>query len=215
MSSSPTVNFKVVLLGEGRVGKTCLTLRYVQNEFSSLQESTLQATFLEKKINFGKRPVKLVIWDTAGQERFRALGPIYYRESNGALLVYDITDRESFTKVRDWVKELRKIVGQDISIMIVGNKIDLEKQRQVEEKDATEYAKSVGAQHFLCSAKTGKNVEMAFIELTKAMIKRYDEERGGTQTGGDNSQGNSNPVGSSRTVSIAPEEDTKNNSSCC
>lgn len=72
-----------------------------------------------------------MIWDTAGQERFHALGPIYYRDANGALLVYDITDRDSFTKVRNWVKELRKIVGKNIVLVIAGNKSDLEKQRQV------------------------------------------------------------------------------------
>ena len=88
----------VVLLGEGRVGKTCLCLRYVQNSFSAEQESTIQATFLERRLTIGRRSVVLNIWDTAGQERFHALGPIYYRDSHGALLVYDITDRDSFTK---------------------------------------------------------------------------------------------------------------------
>lgn len=94
----------VVLLGEGRVGKTCLCLRYCSGVFSDGQESTIQATYLDKRLNVGKRSVKLMIWDTAGQERFHALGPIYYRDAQGALLVYDITDRDSFTKVRVWVK---------------------------------------------------------------------------------------------------------------
>jgi Ras-related protein Rab-21 len=100
--------FKVVLLGEGRVGKTCITVRYVKNAFNDQQESTIQATYLDRRLNVGKQSVKLMIWDTAGQERFHALGPIYYRDAQGALLVYDITDRDSFTKVRHWVKELRK-----------------------------------------------------------------------------------------------------------
>ena len=118
----------VVLLGEGRVGKTCLCLRYVNNTFSSEQESTIQATYLEKRLNVGQRAVTLNIWDTAGQERFHALGPIYYRDSHGAVLVYDITDRDSFTKVRHWVKELRKIVGQAIVLVIAGNKADMPPQ---------------------------------------------------------------------------------------
>ena len=79
----------------------------------------------------GKR-VNLSIWDTAGQERFHALGPIYYRDANGAVLVYDITDADSFTKVKTWIKELRKMLGNDISLAIAGNKIDLEKQRHVD-----------------------------------------------------------------------------------
>ena len=117
-----------MLLGEGRVGKTCLCLRYVNGTFSSEQESTIQATYLEKRLNVGKRAVTLNIWDTAGQERFHALGPIYYRDSHGAVLVYDITDRDSFTKVRHWVKELRKIVGQAIVLVIAGNKADMPPQ---------------------------------------------------------------------------------------
>jgi Ras-related protein Rab-21 len=115
-----------------------------------------------------------MIWDTAGQERFHALGPIYYRDANGALLVYDITDRDSFTKVRHWVKELRNVVGKKIVLLIVGNKMDLEKQRQVNDEEAKEYAASVGAIHMTCSAKTNKGVEEAFLELTKGMLTPFE-----------------------------------------
>lgn len=169
-AAAAPVAFKIVLLGEGRVGKTSLCLQYVENKFSPKQESTIQATYLDKRINVGNQSVKLMIWDTAGQERFHALGPIYYRDANGALLVYDITDRDSFTKVRNWVKELRKIVGQDIVLIIAGNKIDLEKKRQVDESEALAYAESVGAQHIYTSAKTGKGVDEVFLTLTKGML---------------------------------------------
>jgi len=172
--------FKVVLLGEGRVGKTCLCLRYVRGSFSDSQESTIQATYLDKRLNVGKKSVKLMIWDTAGQERFHALGPIYYREANGALLVYDITDRDSFSKVRNWVKELRKIVGKDIILLIAGNKSDLAKHRQVSDEDAEKFAASVGASHMVCSAKTGKNVEELFLELTKGMLQQQEKDGGTT-----------------------------------
>ena len=97
-----------------------------------------QASYLDKRVSVGTTNAQLSVWDTAGQERFHALGPIYYRDADGALLVYDITDAESFTKVRKWVKELRKIVGEGISIVIAGNKIDLERNRQVNEKEALE-----------------------------------------------------------------------------
>lgn len=194
--------YKVVLLGEGRVGKTSLCLQYVENKFSSKQVSTIQATYLEKRINLGKRSVKLMIWDTAGQERFHALGPIYYRDANGALLVYDITDRDSFTKVRNWVKELRKIVGKDIVLVIAGNKIDLEKKRQVNEREAVEYAKSVGAQHMLTSAKTGKGVEATFLAITKQMLKQ--------------NSGRSAAHGSSRnSVQIVDTADKDDSGGCC
>merc|ERR1712142_1118461 len=143
--------FKVVLLGEGCVGKTSVVVRYVQNSFNDKHLTTLQASFLTKKLNIAGKRVELAIWDTAGQERFHALGPIYYRDSNGAVLVYDITDEDSFYKVQCWVRELRKMLGNDISLVIAGNKIDLEKQRHVSHQQAEEYAQSVGATHFSSS----------------------------------------------------------------
>ena len=125
MTSEP--NFKVVLLGEGCVGKTSLALRFVEDTFSEKHVTTLQASFLSKKIiRKGKKIAGLSIWDTAGQERFHALGPIYYRDADGAVLVYDITDGDSFGKARNWVRELRKMLGQDIKIVLAGNKIDLD-----------------------------------------------------------------------------------------
>ena len=124
------------LLGEGRVGKTSILLRYTKGEYNDRQISTLQASYLDKRVQVGSTNVQLSIWDTAGQERFHALGPIYYRDASGALLVYDITDAESFNKVKNWVKELRKIVGSEITIIIAGNKIDLEKNRNVDEAEA-------------------------------------------------------------------------------
>jgi Ras-related protein Rab-21 len=96
--------FKVVLLGEGRVGKTSILLRYTKGEYSDRQVSTLQASYLDKRVSIGRSAEQLSIWDTAGQERFHALGPIYYRDASGALLVDDITDAESFNKVKNWVK---------------------------------------------------------------------------------------------------------------
>merc|ERR1719478_735740 len=141
--------------------------------------STLQASYLDKNITLGTQNAKLSIWDTAGQERFHALGPLYYRDANGALLVYDITDAESFERVGRWVKELRKIVGPDIAIVIAGNKCDLEKQRNVDHEEAVKYAESVGAQHFLTSAKQNKNLDKVFVELTKRMLKSSAGGAGG------------------------------------
>jgi Ras-related protein Rab-21 len=168
--------FKVVLLGEGRVGKTSILLRYIKGEYSDRQTSTLQASYLDKKIKVGTEQVHLNIWDTAGQERFHALGPIYYRDADGALLVYDITDAESFVKVKKWVRELRKIVGNDIAIAIAGNKCDLEKNRNVDEEEAKKYALSVGAHHFNTSAKTNKGLDDVFGELGSKMIERKNSQ---------------------------------------
>eukprot|EP00483_Globobulimina_turgida_P002776 UN02781 len=164
--------FKVVLLGEGRVGKTSILLRYINNSFSEKQTSTFQASYQEKILNIGNNSVSLAIWDTAGQERFHALAPIYYRDSNAAILTFDITDKTSFQKVQHWIEELRKIVGQDIVIVICANKIDLESQRQVDQYDVNSYAASVGATVLGTSAKSGKGVHELFLELTKTLLKQ-------------------------------------------
>ncbi|KAM8980269.1 ras-related protein Rab-21 isoform 2-T2 [Sarcophilus harrisii] len=150
-SSGRAYSFKVVLLGEGCVGKTSLVLRYCENKFNDKHITTLQ--------------------DTAGQERFHALGPIYYRDSNGAILVYDITDEDSFQKVKNWVKELRKMLGNEICLCIVGNKIDLEKERHVSVQEAEMYSESVGAKHYHTSAKQNKGIEELFLDLCKRMIE--------------------------------------------
>ncbi|XP_076657809.1 RAS oncogene family member Rab21 [Halictus rubicundus] len=168
-------NFKVVLLGEGCVGKTSVALRYVEDKFNDRHISTLQASFLNKKLTINGKKVNLAIWDTAGQEKFHALGPIYYRMSNGAILVYDITDEDTFQKVKNWVKELKKMLGSEISLAIAGNKMDLEKDRSVAIEEAEEYAKQVGAMHFHTSAKLNQNIEEMFLDLTRRMIQHADE----------------------------------------
>ncbi|XP_070532908.1 ras-related protein Rab-21-like [Ptychodera flava] len=180
--SAKSYNFKVVLLGEGCVGKTSVVLRYVENKFNEKHISTLQASFLTKKLNIGGKRVNIAIWDTAGQERFHALGPIYYRDSNGAILTYDITDEDSFQKVKNWVKELKKMLGNDICLCIAGNKIDLEKDRNVPVAEAEAYAASVGAKHFHTTAKLNKGIEEMFLDLSKRMIERQSEESRGTSS---------------------------------
>uniref|UniRef100_A0AAZ3QV71 Ras-related protein Rab-21 n=1 Tax=Oncorhynchus tshawytscha TaxID=74940 RepID=A0AAZ3QV71_ONCTS len=189
-AGNKTYSFKVVLLGEGCVGKTSLVLRYCENKFNDKHITTLQASFLTKKLNItGKRAsfltkklnitgkrVNLAIWDTAGQERFHALGPIYYRDSNGAILVYDITDEDSFQKVKNWVKELRKMLGNEICLCIVGNKVDLEKERHVSVEEAEGYAESVGAKHYHTSAKLNKGIEELFLDLCKRMMETAQAE---------------------------------------
>ncbi|KAH9506471.1 RAS oncogene family member Rab21 [Dermatophagoides farinae] len=168
--------FKIVLLGEGCVGKTSLVLRYVENKFSETNQSTLQASFLTKNIFVQNMPITLNIWDTAGQERFHAVGPLYYRDSNGALLVYDVTDPDSLAKVKVWIKELRKVLGNDVCIAIIGNKIDLlsglerDQMNNVLIAEAQSYATTAGATHYCTSAKTNYGIDDVFLNLTKQMI---------------------------------------------
>lgn len=159
------------------MGKTSILLRYIKGEYDEKQVSTLQASYLDKRLVVDNARVQLSLWDTAGQERFHALGPIYYRDADGALLVYDITDEESFRKVRTWVRELRRIVGDDIDICIAGNKVDLHRNRKVDEEDAKRYAASVGATHFNTSAKLNRGLEDVFVDLTKRMLARKGSKK--------------------------------------
>eukprot|EP01086_Lenisia_limosa_P013932 TRINITY_DN4366_c0_g1_i1.p1 TRINITY_DN4366_c0_g1~~TRINITY_DN4366_c0_g1_i1.p1 ORF type:complete len:199 (-),score=27.40 TRINITY_DN4366_c0_g1_i1:112-708(-) len=164
--------YKVVLLGEGCVGKTSLVMRYVSNTFNEKHITTIQALFVPKRLNLDGQSMTMNIWDTAGQEKYHALGPIYYRDADGAVLVYDITDVDSFNKVQTWVKELRKMLGKDIELIIAGNKSDMEKNRNVTLAEAEAYAASVGARHYSTSAKHDTGVSDMFLELLKTMAQK-------------------------------------------
>ncbi|XP_078446703.1 uncharacterized protein LOC144715627 isoform X3 [Wolffia australiana] len=133
---SSNLNFKLVLLGDGRVGKTSLVLKYVSNVFSEKQEATIQASYLAKRLVIEGVPITLAVWDTAGQERFHALGPIYYRDADAALLVYDITDMDSFIRVRKWVKELQQMASKPIVMAIAANKSDLVRENKFDLHEA-------------------------------------------------------------------------------
>ncbi|XP_066504623.1 ras-related protein Rab-21-like [Hoplias malabaricus] len=205
-------SFKVVMLGEGCVGKTSVILRYCENKFYSKHITTLQASFFTKKLNISGTRVNLSIWDTAGQERFHALGPIYYRESNGAVLLYDITDEDSFQKIKLWVKELRRILGNEVCLCIVGNKTDLDKDRNVSAEEAERYAETVGAQHFQTSAKLNTGISELFLSLCRRMMDvAVADERSRTDSSLHKGQ-------SRRTLNIVdaePGEPTATSSSCC
>lgn len=170
-----SINFKLVLLGDGRVGKTSLVLRYVNNVFSDKQTATIQASYLSKRLNFDGQAVTLAIWDTAGQERFHALGPIYYRDADAALLVYDLMDKDSFDRVKSWVKELRKMAQKNIVMTIVANKSDMDKQRKVDLQESESYAKSIGASHFVTSAKLNTGIEDVFQDVAQRLMKERKE----------------------------------------
>eukprot|EP01130_Rhizamoeba_saxonica_P016720 TRINITY_DN777_c0_g2_i1.p1 TRINITY_DN777_c0_g2~~TRINITY_DN777_c0_g2_i1.p1 ORF type:complete len:216 (+),score=41.37 TRINITY_DN777_c0_g2_i1:45-692(+) len=182
---SATKQYKIVLLGEGSVGKTSIFKRCTDSEFPKHHETTIQAAFEVIPINLpnGDR-VEIALWDTAGQERFHSLGHLYYRDSDGAILVYDITDSNSFTRVQTWVKELRLIVGENITLVIVGNKIDLERNRAVPESTALEYAQSIGSTHFYTSAAQNIRVKEMFQELTRMiLLKNKDDDSVEDDTG--------------------------------
>lgn len=170
--SATSKTIKIVLLGEGRVGKTSVALRFVHNTFNHTQQATLQASFLTKQVTACGQQVELAIWDTAGQERFHALGPIYYRDAQAALLVYDITDANSFTRVQTWVQELKQMVGPSIVIAIAANKQDLLKLQTVSAAESEAYATSITALHVGTSAKTGAGLEDIFQAIADQVVAK-------------------------------------------
>ena len=164
--------FKVVMLGEGRVGKTSLLHRYLKASFDDDCASTVKATmYASTKMEVDGRVVDVAIWDTAGQEKYHALGPIYYRDAHGAVLVYDITDKDSFSKVRVWLKELHQVVGDNIAVCVVGNKTDLERDRKVKKEEADAFCQEQGILHYQCSAKLGLKVSDAFHAVARRIVE--------------------------------------------
>ena len=163
------MSYKVVFLGEGRVGKTSIGKRWVEGKFEAGTRSTVSAAFFQKKVQFGTKSFDIQLWDTAGQEEFHSLAPIYYKDAQAAILVYSVIDSKSFERMQQWKKELHASRGDAIKIVICGNKIDLQSQRCVKIEDAENVAKQFGAQHFEVSAKTGEGIETMFLHLTEIL----------------------------------------------
>jgi small GTP-binding protein len=163
-------SFKAVLLGEGRVGKTSIGLKYTQGTFDPRRASTVQAGFYSKKVETSQGMIELNLWDTAGQEEYHAVAPIYYKNAQAALLVYSVVHDTSFDRMVQWHAELRQILGNSVKIFVVANKIDLP-GRQVSPARGVEYANSIGCNHFEVSAKTGEGLDMLFRCVTEALVK--------------------------------------------
>ncbi|KAH7043095.1 ras family-domain-containing protein [Linnemannia elongata] len=158
--------FKLVLLGESAVGKSSLVLRFVKDQFDDYRESTIGAAFLTQTICLDDATtVKFEIWDTAGQERYKSLAPMYYRNANCAVVVYDITQSSSLDKAKSWVKELQRQADPNIVIALAGNKSDLSARRVVETEEAQAYADEAGLLFFETSAKTATNVNELFTSI--------------------------------------------------
>lgn len=164
-------HFKLVLLGDAAVGKSCLVVRFVRDEFFEFQEPTIGAAFLTQTVGLEDATVKFEIWDTAGQERYRSLAPMYYRGAATAIVVYDITDPDSFSGAKSWVKELQRRGDPNVVIALAGNKADLENRRKVPLEEAEAYAEENGILHLVTSAKDGTNVKSLFVEIAKKLPK--------------------------------------------
>ncbi|KAF8628230.1 hypothetical protein AX15_004009 [Amanita polypyramis BW_CC] len=162
--------FKLVLLGESAVGKSSLVLRFVKDQFDDYRESTIGAAFLTQTVTLeDQTTVKFEIWDTAGQERYKSLAPMYYRNANCAVVVYDITQATSLEKARTWIRELQRQADPSIVIALCGNKLDLAARRQVSQEEAKKYAEEEGLMWVETSAKTGEGVAEVFAAIAKKL----------------------------------------------
>ncbi|XP_061388529.1 RAS oncogene family member Rab19 [Musca autumnalis] len=168
--------FKVVLIGDAGTGKTCIVERFKTGNFMERQGNTIGVDFSMKTISLEGKLVKLQIWDTAGQERFRTITQSYYRSANGVIIVYDITNRNSFANLQKWIEEVRRYTTSSVLLIVVGNKCDLENEREVEFEEAQQMCQYIPEVLYVLetSAKENRNVDDAFVALATELKRRID-----------------------------------------
>ena len=168
--------YKILLLGDTSVGKTCFLMRYTDNTFQEIHMSTIGLDYKLKNVQLDDgKMVKIQIWDTAGQDRFRSTTKNYYKGAHGIILMYDVTNKKSFDNVRNWINQIKEEVSEKVSIILVGNKIDDEEHRVVGTEDGQKIAKELGLMFFECSAKSGFNIDLTFNELVKKTVENYSK----------------------------------------
>ena len=207
MSDDDTL--KIVILGEGRVGKTSILSKYFYKKFNEGEKSTINPAFYEKDVTYKGKNVHLKFWDTAGQEQFNAISTMYYQGAVGALLVYDVSIFETFEKVKTWVNTLQEAVGKDIIFVIAGNKFDLmDKTKMEQQKQKVDsYCAKEHCKHFYTSAKTGFNLDDTFDSLINTVLNKVVTSNGGEGFKTGRSKG--------KKLEIANTKETKEKKGCC
>ncbi|MFX1489851.1 MAG: Rab family GTPase [Promethearchaeota archaeon] len=166
-------SYKVIVLGSSAVGKTSLINRYVNDQFALKYKMTIGVDFLTKTVEFeSSKFVKLHLWDIGGQERFKFLHRSFYKGTSGAVIAFDLSREQTYKDMKNWLSEMTSIMEEEIPTVIIGNKLDLlpEIGQVIDRNEVQNYAKNEGCLYIETSAKTGENVELAFLELTKSMI---------------------------------------------
>ena len=157
--------FKLLLIGDSGVGKSCLLLRFADDSYTDSYLSTIGVDFKIRTLEIEGKTIKLQIWDTAGQERFRTITSSYYRGAHGIIVVYDITDRSSYNNIQSWLQEVDRYACENVSKLLIGNKSDLEEKRVVSYTEAKLKADEIGIPFIETSAKKSSNVEESFTRL--------------------------------------------------
>ena len=174
MSDSPN-SYKIVVVGASGVGKTAIVNWLVNKNFKEEGQPTIGVEFKSYSLQADDENVKLQIWDTAGQERFRSVSKAYFRNALGAVLVFDLTQRQSFDELNMWINDLNSLCSPNAYIILVGNKSDLEENRQIVETEAQEFAKRYNLVYLETSAKTGANVQETFVRLGQGILRHIKE----------------------------------------
>ena len=168
--------FKVVLVGDSFVGKTNIMSKYIKNEFHEDSKATVGVEFGSKQFTVEGHSIKAQIWDTAGQERYKAITSAYYKGAKGAFIVYDITRKQSFDSVEKWVNDVTAVADKKITIILIGNKCDLEDQRQITKEQGEEKANKLEIAFLETSALSGENLDKAFDKMMNEVYKKCHEE---------------------------------------
>lgn len=172
MSKKYDVLYKLLLIGDSGVGKTCLICRFTEDEFHNDHISTIGIDFKLRTIVIDGSKVRLQVWDTAGQERYETITKQYYRRAQGVFLVYDITNLNSFNNIRKWLTYVKEFADDDVSVMVLANKCDKSKRRRVTKEQGVQLAKELNADFCECSAKSKENINRAFEALARQIKQK-------------------------------------------
>ena len=167
--------FKIVLIGDTSVGKSCLLTRFADDQFTDNYVTTIGVDFRFKTMIVMDKIIKVQVWDTAGEERYRSITNAYYRGAEGILIVFDLTNEESFKSIQNWINEVTVFTGKDVIIICLGNKSDL--KREISKNTIDEFKKKTNLEIFNVSAKTGEGVEEAFKHIIELLIKKNTEKK--------------------------------------
>ena len=172
MANKPNaeIRIKLLIIGDSAVGKTSMLLKYTDNFFPESHLATIGVEFKTKEVEYNGYKIELQVWDTAGQERFKSITKSFFRNANGIIFVYDITQKNTFKNVKDWIKD-SEVNDYGFQRILVGNKIDLQNKRQVSLEDAKEWADKKNMEVIETSAKTGANIDKAVLKLIELILQ--------------------------------------------
>ena len=204
------LSFKIIVIGDSGVGKSCLTNKATKNVFEDTYNATVGFEFFSFNLKLDEKIIKLQIWDTCGQELYRSLITNFYRNSSLAVMVYAINNRESFENIDVWLKELRTHSNPDTKVFLIGNKVDLEEDRVIKREQGEEYSKENKFNIFMeASAKSGFNAQQIFVEAARILYEDYLKYKR------NDSVGTFKPINENNNQKINNNTNTSKKTGCC